>query len=337
MYNSRYLDPDFSAESLQRKVQFDIRLYFARRGSENMEKMKKTTFKVEFNSKTETWYIIKAVDELTKNHKDIDEKISGIMPENKGDRLCPVRSYNKYIEHLNPDNEFLWQYPLQVIKAANPNVWFGLQKMGKNTLSEFMPDVSTECKLSKRYTNHSVRVTGATILTRMNFSASEIMSVTGHKSVQSLARYQKTQDKQKINMGNVMHQSMTRNEENIIVPGRKQLMQNPTEINAIPYNVNAPMTSPAVVMALPPILQQNKENVSDSVVPFQANFSDDEVPDFDLVSILNEMEGEKNPSDVVQQSQNTTTTNTKQVLNNVPKSMFANCTIQNVTFNINNK
>ena len=195
---------------MQRKVQFDIRLYFARRGSENMDKMKKDHFKLAFHAKSETWYVTKDKDELTKNHKDIEEQISGIMPENKDDPLCPVKSYRNYISHLNPNNNFLWQLPLQNINPANPDVWFGLQHLGKNTLGKFMSDVSLKCKLSKPYTNHSIRVTGATILTRLNFSSSEIMSVTGHKSVQSLARYQKTQDKTKINMGNVMHQSMTR-------------------------------------------------------------------------------------------------------------------------------
>ena len=73
------------------------------------------------------------------------------------------------------------------------------------------------------YTNHSIRVTRTTVLTRSNFTASEIMSITGHKGVQSLTRYQETNDKQKINMGNVMHQFMTREEDNIIVAPKKKI------------------------------------------------------------------------------------------------------------------
>ena len=33
-----------------------------------------------------------------------------------------------------------------------------------------------------------------------------------------------------------------------------------------------------------------KENVSSALVPFEPNFDDQEVPDFDLVSLLNEVE-----------------------------------------------
>ena len=115
MYNSKYLDPDISPQSLQRKVQFDIRFYFARCGCENMDKMKKTDFKLSFDTKTENWFVMKTRDQLTKNHRGIEEKESGIMPQNKDDKLCPVRSFNMYLEKLNPENEMLWQIPLQNI------------------------------------------------------------------------------------------------------------------------------------------------------------------------------------------------------------------------------
>ena len=52
----------------------------------------------------------------------------------------------------------------------------------------------------------------------MQFSASEIMSVSGHKSVQSLTNYQRTQAKQKVNMGKILYQSMTRKEEEMESP-----------------------------------------------------------------------------------------------------------------------
>ena len=114
IYESEYMDPDTTPEALQRKVQFDIRLYFFRRGSENMESMQKSDFKLEFNTTTESWMVIKTNDELTKNHQEIGNKIAGVMPENKNYlKHCPVRSYVMYNEHLNPENTFLWQTPLK--------------------------------------------------------------------------------------------------------------------------------------------------------------------------------------------------------------------------------
>ena len=236
LYKREHLDPDSSAVTLQQKVQFDIRLHFARRGCENMEKMQKDHFKLQFDKKQELWYLIKAKDELTKNHKEIGEIISGIMPENPTDRLCLIRSYRIYMEHLNLQNKFLWQTPLQNANMEKQMIWYGLQHLGKNTLGSFMTDLSTHCKLSQKYTNHSICVTGLTVLTRMQFSTSEIMSVLGHKSVQSLTNYQKTNQQQNISMGKVLYQSMTRAEEEINVPERKKLPS--AECPAIDYDVN---------------------------------------------------------------------------------------------------
>ena len=179
MYTDPYMNPDNGPAALQRKVQFDICFYFARRGAENMDKMTKNTFKLEYNMQAESWYVIKDQDELTKNHQNIDEKVSGFMPENKDDPLCPVKSFRKYLEHLNPENNALWQKAKEHVTTKD-TVWYTKQHMGRNTLQKFMPNVSTQCKLSKNYTNHSIRVTGASVLTRQNFSASEIMSITGH-------------------------------------------------------------------------------------------------------------------------------------------------------------
>ena len=332
MYTSRFLDPDYNAESLQRKVQFDIRLHFARRGCENMEKMMKDHFKLEFDMKSEVWYVIKNRDELTKNHKDIDHQASGIMPQNKDDRLCPVRSYKMYLEKLHPNNPYLWQVALTKVDPNKP-YWFGLQHQGKHTLGKFMADISTQCGLSKKYTNHSIRVTGITVLTRLKFSASEIMSVSGHKSVQSLTNYQCTQPRQKISMGKVLYQCMTREEDEIT---RSQVqVESGQNIKAIDFPHNPQCDLPAIA---PRNVVQQKENVTPSaaLVPFQPNFEDQEVPDFDLMAILNDMEKEEDKTiEKKGKSEQTTSVNTtSNVVNQIPKSMFSYCTIQNVTFNM---
>ena len=144
--------------------------------------------------KKEEWHIIKVKDKLTKNHWDLENIVSGVMPENKTDELCPVKSFKKYIEHLNPNYNFMWQYPLKKNQPDNPNVWYSRRNIGKNTLATFMSEVSKNCKLSRIYINHSIRVTGCTVLTRCQFSSSEIMSVSGHKGIQSLTIYQKTHE-----------------------------------------------------------------------------------------------------------------------------------------------
>jgi hypothetical protein len=47
-------------------VQYDIRMYFFRRGMENMHQMTKSNFAV----KTGMKYVFKTTDEMTKNHRE---------------------------------------------------------------------------------------------------------------------------------------------------------------------------------------------------------------------------------------------------------------------------
>lgn len=64
-----------------------------------------------------------------------------------------------------------------------------------------MKKLSEGAKRSQIYTNHSIRVTGASILTKSMLNPSQIMAVTGHKSVQSLTVYQRTDTEEIIAMG----------------------------------------------------------------------------------------------------------------------------------------
>ena len=66
------------------------------------------------------------------------------------------------------------------------------------------------------------------------------------------------------------------------------------------------------------------DNVSEIFVPFEPNMEDPEVPDFDLVSFLDEIENEQSkvPSDKHTASTTVFMTSNQNVLSNIPKSMF---------------
>jgi hypothetical protein len=86
-----------TAKGLADKVQFDVRLYFCRRGNENMNEMTKETFGIKTNPTTNVRYVYKKMDELNKNHREIGESYSGYMPESPGNSSCPVRSFEKML------------------------------------------------------------------------------------------------------------------------------------------------------------------------------------------------------------------------------------------------
>ena len=132
---------------------------------------------------------------MTNNHRECDnEVVTGFMPQMLNEhgiphKMCPVRSYKMYIGKINDNIPSLWQQPLKIFPTDIEAQWFKKQVMGHNPIDQFFSKLSMDTGLSKHYTNHCTRVTGTTNLTRSNFMAKQIMSVTGHKSIESLAIY----------------------------------------------------------------------------------------------------------------------------------------------------
>jgi hypothetical protein len=208
LYESINMSLD-APEALLNKVQFDIRLYFCRKSQENMHGMEKSTFEVLNYPKTRLKYVSKCEDELTKNQRANDrESTSGVMPEFPRLPYCPVKSFEMYISKLHPLCTSLWQRPNESF-GDDDTVWYSSSRLGEKTLAKFMPRLSEGTKLSQIYTNHSIRATGTTILTKSMFNPSQLMAVTGHKSVQSLTVHQRTDIEEKIAMGHAMGKSLT--------------------------------------------------------------------------------------------------------------------------------
>ena len=207
LYSSQELNTH-TPRGLFNKVQFDIRYYFCRRGQENVRSMTKDTFVVRTDADTGLKYVVKRKDELTKNHRgDDSESFSGFMPEYSGSELCPVRSFEKYVDKLHPKCDALWQRPKEFLNSSNSE-WYYNAPVGEKTLKSFMKNLSIKIGLSRVYTNHSCRTTGATILSRFGFNNAQVMSVTGHKSVSSLAQYQRVSSEEKLNMGTALSSAL---------------------------------------------------------------------------------------------------------------------------------
>ena len=96
--------------TLQHKVFFEVMLFFCRRGRQNLRQLKKDDFEIQTDAKGRR-FVVKTTDELTKNHRENDEaEDGGIMMSNEGS-FCPVPSFEKYLSHLNPANDYLFQRP----------------------------------------------------------------------------------------------------------------------------------------------------------------------------------------------------------------------------------
>ena len=106
---------------------------------------------------------------LTKNRRE-NGLDGGIMLENSGPH-CSVSSFELYIKHLNPLNEYLFQQPkTKGIFDCSQDVWCDNMVVGERSLGEKMKKISKDANLSKTYTNHSIGATAVTILDRSGFA-----------------------------------------------------------------------------------------------------------------------------------------------------------------------
>ena len=111
------------------------------------------------------------------------------------------------------------------------------------------------CNLSRVYTNHCIRVTGATFLRRQNFSAKQVMSVTGHKSVNTLALYERVNDDEKLLMGMAMNHYLTSTPQDL----QPEYAEKPEEISKLPE-------SPAISRH-PPLAPKRNSNTIPPPIP----------------------------------------------------------------------
>ncbi|CAC5418120.1 unnamed protein product [Mytilus coruscus] len=170
--------------SLQHKVFVDLMLYFGRRGRENLRdlKVKDFEFSKQGGGDKEHRYIRIQRDELTKNHMEDTNTAIGKMYKVKG-------------------------RPKTTIK--DDSVWYDASPLGHNTLGGMMPAICEKAGLLKRYTNHSLRATTVHVLDEADFAGRHTMSVTGHKSENSLKTYTGfTSDRALHIMSNVISESL---------------------------------------------------------------------------------------------------------------------------------
>jgi hypothetical protein len=154
----RALNPE-TPFGLQKKVLFEVIIYFCRRGRENLVDMTKDTFRVGTDDEGRE-YVEQALSEFDKNHRDqakADDTIGdGRMYNKPANHLCPVTSYKFYLSKLHPEINDLWQRPLDSFDS-DADVWYYRKRIGVHTLDSCMTDLSKQTGLSQIYTNHSIR------------------------------------------------------------------------------------------------------------------------------------------------------------------------------------
>ena len=185
-------------EILQNEIMFQIIYHFGLRGRETLPHLTKSSFGIVTDSEHRKFVRINH-ELLTKNAKaslkqnereDTKKARMYECPNEKGN--CPVTAFEMYIDKIkDTTDDHLFPKPCKNIsKGLSDQKWYtNKQKVGKNKIDNLMSNLSMHLKLSKRYTNHSLRVTHITVLKENGFTNCEIAANTGHKNPESIERY----------------------------------------------------------------------------------------------------------------------------------------------------
>ena len=210
-----------------------------------------------------------------------------------------------------------------------------------------MSNISEKAELSKRYTNHCIRVTGITNLSQANFNMKQIMSVSGHKSVNSLALYQRVQANEKLGMGISLSFCLMKPEESKMLASNIDLKQiQPPEPVHVPAPQPLAVPVPTLAIATAPNPEYQATNappipLENAIVPFQPEENDD-TPTFDIMSLIKQVQEEMSDDECVMAAtqceesiaENTKSTTTKALVKKSGGGMamptFHNCKFGNV-------
>ncbi len=121
-------------QSLQNKVFINIMTHFGRRGREGLRDLKKSSFNIKKDSQGRE-YVECAYNEVSKNHQtsgltDGRNQTESVMYE-QPDETCPVKSFKRYINLLDPNCDVFFTLPKRNWK--NQSVWYTSMPLGKNT------------------------------------------------------------------------------------------------------------------------------------------------------------------------------------------------------------
>lgn len=193
-------------ETLQNKIIYELIAHFGRRGREGLQSLAKDSFVFKTDVKGRQ-YVTLNFNEADKTHHGIDsrEQVKEPRMYGTGDAFCPLKSFQKYLSKLNPNcNRFL-QRPVRKFHCHDESAsWYENAPLGVNKVNSFMSNLSDKAQLSKRYTNHCIRAFVMTHLHQKGFSNQAIMSLTGHRNVQSLTSYIKPHDDEKLQISNAL-------------------------------------------------------------------------------------------------------------------------------------
>lgn len=146
---------------------------------------------------------------------------------------------------VNSDSHF---YLGMKKKFETETEWFYTSNLGKNTINTIAKTMGKDAGIEKRLTNHSARRTVIQQLRENDVHPLDIIQLTGHKNIEGLKPYDKTSDKKKNEIQNMISSKINSATSNDVNQRDDQsssisVLTN-SSINSV-SNINQPSTSQA--------------------------------------------------------------------------------------------
>ena len=176
--------------------------FFGLRGRQEHHAMKMEDFQLCKND--EGMEFVQFTEGPTKTRQDgLQNKKRDFQPRmfSVGGERCPVALFKQFVERRPLNMRWSGSFYLSIKRnrRLNDNIWFKTQPMGENTISNMMKTTVAATNLEeshKKFTNHSPRKTTVSKLKKANVKRSDIVKVTGHRSVQSLDDYDEADEEE---------------------------------------------------------------------------------------------------------------------------------------------
>ncbi len=142
----------------------------------------------------------------------LENKTITIMRNETGGKRCHAYLLDKYFKRLPPQafrNDVFYLRPLVKFSRDDDSVWFTAVSIGRNKLAMLVKEMCRNGGIAGTKSNRSLRATGATELYRAGVPEKIIKQRTGHRSVESLRKYEHTCTTQHQAVANILSSDTT--------------------------------------------------------------------------------------------------------------------------------
>ena len=123
----------------------------------------------------------------------LKNKVVPVFQDESLRNRCHVYVLDLYLSKIPPsaraqDVFYLRPKPVDV---DDDGPWYSSQRLGRNRISQLMKKICSGAGVQNRYTNHSLRATGATRLFQSGTPENVIMERSGHRSTDGVRQYER--------------------------------------------------------------------------------------------------------------------------------------------------